>query len=416
MIQRDEATQNGKLYYGWVITFTLAVTETISWGIIYYAFSVFITPMEADMGWSRGQLTGAFSLMLLVTAALAFPVGAWIDRHGARGLMTVGSVLASLLVVAWSQVTDLTALYLIWFGLGVCAASVLYEPAFTVIAAWFIRRRGTALAIVTFAAGLASTIFVPLSDVLLNAVGWRDAVLLLGLFLAVTTIPLHALVLRRRPDDLGVLPDGRTKADATHTQQYNATLGEALQSRFFWMLTLAFSLSNLAASAVRVHFIPLLIDAGVAASTAALASGAIGVMQVTGRVFFAPLDARYSGRTMTTGVFAMQAAGIGLLLFGTSAPVILLFLLIFGTSFGARTLARPAILAELFGSASYGRIASINAIFGTLAATIAPVAAGWLYDTTGGYDLMLWLVVGFTVCAVVVMLLSKPEKATNDAL
>ena len=181
--------QNNRFYYGWYITLALAVTETVSWGIIYYAFSVFLTPMEADLGWSRGQLTGGFSLMLLVTAVMAYPVGAWIDQHGSRLLMTVGSVLANLLVVAWSQVTTVTMYYLIWAGLGACGAAVLYEPAFIVIAAWFDQRRSTALAVVTFAAGLASTIFVPLSDALLNAVGWRQSVLILGVALGVT-VPL----------------------------------------------------------------------------------------------------------------------------------------------------------------------------------------------------------------------------------
>ena len=165
-------------YYGWYIAITLALTETISWGILYYAFSVFLAPMEADLGWSRAELTGGFSLALLVMGAMAFPVGMWIDRHGARLLMTVGSIAATLLVIAWSQVTSLTAFYLIWTGIGVCAATVLYEPAFAVIAQWFRMRRSFALAIITFAAGLASTIFLPLSDALLRGFGWRTGVLL----------------------------------------------------------------------------------------------------------------------------------------------------------------------------------------------------------------------------------------------
>jgi len=406
---RSEDTVNGKLYYGWYITFTLAITETISWGIIYYAFSVFITPMEADLGWSRGQLTGGFSLMLLITGVMAFPVGAWIDKHGSRLLMTAGSLGASALVIAWSQVTDLTAFYLIWAGLGVCAATVLYEPAFAVIATWFVRRRGTALAIVTFAAGLASTIFVPLSDALLNAFGWRNAVLILGLGLALTTILPHALVLRRRPDDLGFLPDGAIRRQTTERSRPGLSLSDALHSCFFWMLTLAFSLAVLSAAAIRVHFIPLLIDNGIDASAAAVASGAIGIMQVVGRVFFAPLDARLSGRVMVVGIFAMQAAAMGLLLLGSSLIAFGLFIVIFGMSVGAKTLARPSILAELFGSTHYGRISSVMAIFLTAAATVAPVGAGLLYDRFGGYDVVLWLMLILAVGAALVMVFARPS-------
>jgi len=408
-------TRSTALYYGWIITLTLAVTETVSWGILHYAFSVFLTPMERELGWSRAELTGGFSLSLLVMGAMAFPVGAWIDRHGPRLLMTLGSIAASLLVVAWSRVTDLTTFYLIWAGIGVCAAAVLYEPAFAVIATWFTRKRGRALAIITFAAGLASTIFVPLSDVLLNAVGWRDATLYLGVLLAVTTILPHALILRRRPADLGLVPDGEPNRITSDAPPVSVSLSGALHNRFFWMLTAAFTLSFLAASAIRVHFIPFLIDSGIDASSAAVASGAIGIMQVVGRVFFAPLEARYSARAMVTGVFVMQAASMLILLAGPSVLIIGAFLIIFGTSFGAKTLARAAVIADLFGASHFGRISSVNSIFLTVAATLAPVGAGLLYDATGSYDLVLWLAVGLAAASAAVMVFSRPEAARSTA-
>lgn len=402
---------NGRLYYGWYIAAALAVTETISWGIVYYAFTVFITPMETELGWSRSQLTGGFSLALLIAGAMAFPVGTWIDRHGARWLMTIGSILASLLVVAWSQVNDLTTFYLVWAGLGVCAAAVLYEPAFAVMAIWFVRRRSTALAIITFAAGLASTIFVPLSDALLRSFGWRQSILMLGIFLAVTTIPLHALILRRRPADLGLLPDGEANAMELHTTVVHFSLSDALHSRFFWLLTLAFSLAYLAANAIRVHFIPFLIDSGMDASTAALASGSIGLMQVAGRVVFAPLDTRFSGRTMVAAVFALQAAGMFVLLVsGVSLLTVGIFVMVFGAAYGAQTLARASIIAELFGSSHYGRISSVMALFLTLAGTAAPVGAGLIYDRFGSYQPVLLLVVVLALAASSLIALSKPEK------
>ena len=291
------------MYYGWIITITLAITETISWGILFYAFTVFITPMEAELGWGRTEMTGAFSLFVVIMGVMAYPVGSWIDRRGGRWLMTAGSVLGSLLVMAWSQVTDLGMFYLIWMGLGIAAAATLYEPAFAVVTTWFVRRRSAALALITFAAGLASTIFVPLSDALLHAHGWRNAVLMLGIVLAVTTILPHALILRRRPSDMGLLPDGEPfNAEMPPAPQTGFTVREALHSRAFWVLTIAFTCSALAAQAIRVHIIPYLMEQGIDASSAALASGAIGLMQVGGRLVFAPLDSRYSGRVMVAGV------------------------------------------------------------------------------------------------------------------
>jgi MFS family permease len=402
-----------KPYYGWYLAVTLAVTETISWGIIYYAFTVFLTPMEADLGWSRAELTGGFSLMLLVMGAMAFPVGAWIDQHGARWLMTLGSVAASLLVIAWSQVTTLTAFYFIWAGLGVCAAAVLYEPAFTVIAHWFHQRRSTALAIVTFAAGLASTIFLPLSDLLLHSFGWRTAVLLLGVFLGCMTIPLHALMLRRRPADLGLLPDGAPNLiGAQTTPVVGISLKEALNSRGFWLLTLGFGLATLAAAAIRVHFIPYLIGTGIDSGMAAWATGAIGIMQVVGRVVFAPLDQRMSSRVIVIGVFGLQALSLSFLLAGQSALVLIGFIVLFGAAQGAMTLARPSILAEVYGVLHYGRISSIMAVCLTFIGTAAPLGAGLLFDQFGTYQPVLWAVVLLALASTIVVYWAKRELPT----
>ncbi len=398
-------------YFGWYLAVTLAVTETISWGIIYYAFSVFLTPMEHELGWSRAELTGGFSLMWLVTGMMAFPVGAWIDKHGPRALMTAGSIGASLLVVAWSQVTTLSAFYLIWIGLGVCAAAVLYEPAFAVIAQWFHRRRSTALAVVTFAAGLASTIFLPLSDALLRGFGWRTAVLLLGLFLASTTIPLHALRLRRRPADFGLQPDGVPHtADALPSALRGVSLRTALHGRAFWLLTLAFGLISVSAAAIRVHFIPFLMGAGIDSSTAAFATGAIGIMQVVGRIVFAPLDQRFSTRIIMIGVFALHILALSILLFGQSIILIGVFILIFGAAQGAVTLSRPSIVAELYGVSHYGRISSIMALFLTLTSTAAPLIASLLYEGADSYTPVLWMVVIFAGIATGVVILAGRER------
>src|SRR6266511_3415372 len=119
-----------KLYYGWVLVATLGVTETISWGILYYAFTVYLAPMEAEQGWSRGDITGAFSLGLLLAGLAAIPVGRWLDRNGPRLLMTVGSIAGTLLVVAWSGVTNLPQLYLVWAAIGLAMSATLYDPAF----------------------------------------------------------------------------------------------------------------------------------------------------------------------------------------------------------------------------------------------------------------------------------------------
>src|SRR5437868_4843151 len=196
------------LYYGWIMLLTVSFTELISWGVLYYAFTVFLKPMQASLGWSTAELTGAFSLALLCSAGAALPIGRWLDRHGTRFLMTLGSCVASLLVLAWAAVENLTLFYLIWVGIGIIMATVLYDPAFALVATWFRQQRARALTVLTFIAGFASVIFVPLAQWLIQVQGWRMALVILALLLALITIPLHALILRRRPQDLGLVPDG----------------------------------------------------------------------------------------------------------------------------------------------------------------------------------------------------------------
>ena len=304
--------------------------------------------------------------------------------------------------------------YLVWAGLGVCMAALFYEPAFTVIANWFLRRRTRALAFITLVAGFASTISLPLADLLLQRHGWRTAVLLLGITLAITTVPLHALVLRRRPTDIGLQPDGALEADDTAAAAPSLSAREVLRSAGFRALTAAFSLAMLASNAIRVHFVPFLLDQGVTSSLAATDAGAIGAARVLGRLFFAPFTERFSLRLLTAGTFMLQALALVLLLTVRAAWGIWLFVLLFGAGIGAATLLRPAILAQRYGPAQFGRISSVMVIFLTLAGTIAPVGADVLYDQFGSYGPMLWLTTGITLAAMLAMLLA-PGPVTRDA-
>ena len=186
---------------GWTIVGALSVTEVVSWGVLYYAFAVFLVPMQRELGYSQAELTGAFSLALLVAGIAGIGVGRFLDRHSPRGLMTAGSVAGVLLVLAWSQVEGLVAFYALWAGIGLVMAAVLYEPAFTVLAKWFEdpAERTRAMTSLTLIAGISSFIFLPLGQALIDAHGWRDALVILAVILAVVTVPLHALVLRRGP-------------------------------------------------------------------------------------------------------------------------------------------------------------------------------------------------------------------------
>jgi MFS family permease len=383
------------VYYGWPMLAGLSFAETVSWGIVYYAFSVFIRPMEIELGWSRAQVTGAFSLALLVGGVAALPVGHWLDAHGPRALMTAGSLAAALLLVAWSRVESLVGFYLVWAGLGLAMAATLYEPAFAIVAAWFVRHRHRALTILTVCAGLASTIFVPLAGWLLVRQGWRSAVVTLAAILAATTVPIHALLLRRGPQAIGVGVDGdaavlREPSSASGPGPSAASVRAALGRPAFWMLTSAVVLSGLAAVATVVHLIPFLLGRRFPLSTAALAAGGVGLMQLPGRLFYAPIRRRLSIFGSTATVLLVQAFALAWLPMVRGRVGLAVFVIAFGMGNGAATLVRATGIGELFEPEVYGRIGGLVAFFTAVARASGPIAAAIAYQNLGSYGAVFW--------------------------
>ena len=416
-----------RIYYGWVLVGVLALTETVSYGVLFYAFAVMLVPMQADLGWSQATLTGAFSLAALTAGMVALPVGRWLDRRGARAVMTAGSVAATLLLFAWSRVDHPVIYYLVWIGLGACMAAVFYEPAFAVVARWFHAQRTRALTIITLAAGLASTIFVPLAAALVAAHGWRTAVAWLALILGVLTVIPHALLLRRQPADLGLEVDGRRRTgtgerlhalapasgsaasahpgtagharNARHARSaerlHNARQARTLTTRvdprgvrsgsFRW-LSVAFMLSGAAGFAVAVHLIPLLLARGHSAAWAGGALAALGLCKLPGRLLLAPVEARLSMPVATIGIFVFQLGGLLALITVPGVLGVGLFVVLFGGADGASTPARASILADFYGTGDFGRISGVMAPPLAVARAAAPARGSLLQAWLGGYD------------------------------
>jgi MFS family permease len=392
------------LFYGWIITGTLAATETVSYGILYYVFAVFLVPMRAEFGWSRSTATGAFSLALLISGLSAPLVGIWLDRHGPRALMTAGSIAGSLLVLAWSRVDGIALYYAIWIGIGLAMAATFYEPAFATLTAWFERDRSRAILIVTIVAGFASTIFLPLAEWLEREHGWRDALTVLAGVLAALTIAPHALILRRRPEDLGLHPDGRADDGAASrpTSSYGfdpAKLKLALRDRTFWWITASFALQTFSGGAVSVYLISYLIDRGESAAFAASATGLIGAAQVGGRILTSVFGNRFSQVAITSGVFALQAVAVALLVGWPSHIGVLAAVLLLGAGRGIATLMKPAMIVDFFGRSSYGAISGSMALVLTIAGASAPVTAGAAVSWLGGYEPVLWMMAVFSLLA-----------------
>ena len=337
--------------------------------MLFYAFSVLLTPIAAELHASTAAVTGAFTTAVVFAAAASIPVGRWLDRHGGRALMSAGSILAVLTVVLWSRVDSLWQLYAVFALLGIASAAVLYEAVFPVIVATVTpARRDNALLAVTIVAGFASSIFFPITGLLLEHYGWRTTLLILAGLLAVLTIPGHLLAV-----------PGRQRHHAAAETRTGIPVREALRDKGFWLLTVAFVVHGAALSAMGVLLIVYLQHAGHPTTIAATLAGLLGLLSVTGRVLTTGLARRVSMPTITAIIFAVQALGaaglpfLGGTLTGAAACVVA-----FGLGFGVATIARPAILATRYGTARYATIAATMTVPVTLAKAAAPLGAALL--------------------------------------
>ncbi|MEU8265120.1 MFS transporter [Micromonospora sp. NPDC048999] len=372
--------------HGWRIVATLAITSTVGYGTLYYAYAVLLGPMAASLDASTTAITGALTASVLAGALMAIPVGRWLDRHGGRALMTVGSLTATALLMAWSQVQTIGQLYAVMIGIGITSAMVLYEPAFAVIVSWFTPdRRAKALLAITIVAGFASTIFMPLASLLAGHLGWRGALLVLAVIHGVVTVPLHALTVRQPPhtttaSDVPTRPDGRRRA----------IVKAAMRDARFWILAATFIAHGAATSTMTVHLVGYLTSRGHAATFAATAAGLLGVLSVTGRLVLAGARRRLPVTTVVAAVFATQAAAVLAmpLLAGTRTGAVIT-VVGFGLGFGITSLATPALLAERYGTTAYATIAGRLAAPVTIARATGPLAAAVLLHTNGDYQLLL---------------------------
>jgi MFS family permease len=313
--------------------------------------------------------------------------------------MTAGSAAGGVLLLLLSMTHSLIEFYLLWAGLGLSMSMVLYEPAFAVITQCFGNHARKGITALTLTGGFASTVFWPLTQFLIAAMGWRHAVVVLALCNLLLCAPLHAIFLPASANR-GTIPraEGRSAAAWTHSPG----LREVLATRAFWMLTVAFTANMLAFSGLSIHLIPLLHEKGFAMDDAVWVAALVGPMQVAGRIGEYTIGMRF--RVSQVAIFALTLLPLSLLaLSGVNLAwlVILLFIVPFGISNGIMTIARGVVPIEIFGRERYG---AVNGALSTpvLAARAAgPFVAALIWSATGGYGAVLWALAGIAVLSLV---------------
>lgn len=374
----------------WPRLAALGIAQIISWGSFYYAFALLIPALKAELHASQAAVVGAFSVALLAAGLVSAPVGAWIDRHGARGAMGAGSLVGGLALTGLSFVQDLTLLYALWAVIGTAMAATLYDPVFAAVTrALRDTERGPrpAITMLTLFGGFASTVFWPLTQALVDGLGWRSALLALAAINIVVALPLQ-LQLWGLPREQRGGPAARAAAPRPPAEP----LGALLRHPLFIGLAAAFTLNTLVFSALSVHLIGLLQSKSLTAAQAALVGASIGPVQVFGRAVEYLFLGRWQASTLGRLVICLlPAALVALLLAQGVSAAMGLFVLLYGFGNGMITIVRGALPVELWGATRYGLINGFLATPVLLAKAAGPMAAALLLAPLGAQGVLVAL-------------------------
>ena len=419
-VESDAAPSRDGSFYGWRIVRTLAVTETISWGILYYAFAVLLLPMQDDLGFSTATLTGAFSLAVAVAGVTAVPVGRWVDRHGARALMTrrvrccrrAGARLVTgahgrRLVPGLRRPRSGVGRGAVRAGLrgGRSLVPPTSAPEPCSESPWSpgSPRRSSCRRPRRWSRrwdGGARWSCSPQCSP--PGPSYRMRSCCAGTPPTSASSPTARSARSRVADPAPDADDSRPSLRQTARWAFAETR--------FRLLTLAYAAHTLAIIVVSVHLVPYLREHGHSAVFAATATGALGILSVTGRVTVTGAVRRWHTATVTAATFALQAvAVVVLLLVGDTVVGAAAFVALFGLGFGVGTITRPALLADAYGTQSYATLSALLSVALTAAKTAGPVTAGLVRTGTGSYTPVLVAVAGLSLLAAAAVRASRSE-------
>ena len=371
-----------------LVTWALALAQLVSWGSVYYSFSLLVVPMEQTMGWSRTATNAALSVGLLVSGFAAYPIGRWIDHGLGRRVMVVGSVIAASMLLLWADAQSLTVLFVAWIGLGISMAATFYDPVFAVVTHRYPRSFRTKITLITLVAGFASTVFIPLTQLLVGSVGWRTSLVVLAALNLIICLPIHVLAIRSSRADVGFRPNNGAVKLAN-----DAATRRALRTPTFWALAVCFTAYYATFAALTFHLVPLMVERGVSNAVLVTTMALIGPAQVAARAVWFTF-----GRTVhvsTVGIIVVTLFPLSTIVLigaGHSAALLWLFALCYGAANGMMTILRGTIVQDLMWTEGYGAVSGMLSLPSNIAKGIAPIAAASIWSFTHGYIAVEWTV------------------------
>ena len=413
-------------FYGWLILSLTFTSSMITTGISGYGISFFVVPMSEALGVSRAEFSSV-SLFRLAVIPVVPLVGMLLDRReGPRLVLTIGSLLAGLALIATSQVQAMWQFYLT-FGIVFSTISVtigwqLLGPA--VLSKWFVRLRGRAMGISAIGVSVGGIIVAPLAGLLVANMGWSAAWLVLGVGMIVILTPAAALLMRRQPSDVGLVPDGSaptvdkaavdsvqaTAAPISEPDEYPWTVREATRTWAFWALLAAQLLAQASLGSTLFHQVAYVQDKGFDIREAALVATMVAGFAIPSKLVYGFLAERFAARWVLAAAMIPAGLSVLLLVMGGSREALLAYGVCYGFTMGGYIPMINVALAQYFGRQHMGAIRGVATPVATVAGAITPFAIGSMWQLLGNYDVAFVLLgAGWFIGGIFVLLASKPR-------
>jgi MFS family permease len=377
------------MYYGWKIVATCFTILFVVVGVSYYSFPVFYAPLIEEFHWSRAAVTAGFAISIIFVGPLfGVSAGLWIDRYGAKRILLLGLLCSGGAFLGFSLMQSLGMFYLFYFLQTVGYVSAGPVPNQVLIARWFARMRGRAMGLAYVGIGIGGATAPVLAQWLIKHAGWRQAMLAISGAVLFVLIPLTMALVKNRPADLGLQPDGDPKpvAATDGPEPVAISLAQAARTRAFWLILIASFLSLGAVGGIIQHLVLYLRDQRFDAERAAEVASFLLIASIFGRLTMGYLADRFSKKYVMLVTYLMVAAAIPLLYYPAVRGAVYLFAFIFGFAMGADYMLIPLMTAECFGLASLGRLMGVILATDSLGQAVTPVVVGRIYDLTRSYN------------------------------
>jgi len=397
------AISEAKIFYGWVIVAVGFLAHIASAFSISSTLSVFLKPLSQDLGISRGVFSLIRSGEILVGAVAAPLVGSLLDRHGGRWLIAAGGLVSGAGFLLLGQARDFWQFAIVRWLLISPGDTLMGSMVVNVsISQWFVRMRGRALALAGMGHGLAKVCMPLLAASLILYVGWRGAWVVFGVLTLALVVGPSLLLMRRRPEDMGLLPDGRStgESDSVAAEQSNKlksrrrpaeevtwSRSEALRTRAFWLIVTTFGVAHVGVTGLNLHVFSYVSDQGHSAMVAALVMSIIAVMQFSTPMVWGVLAERANVARLIMAKFLIQAFGILLALSDPGVVSLYAGFFLYGIGMGGTSILAEMIWANYFGRISLGRIRGMGSLITSAFSAGGPPFFGLLFDATQSYSL-----------------------------